>query len=419
MDPPQVEMSEDHPNNGAELVPVEHGLALTSLADNKIVSEMVADSLVLARDSASAPVDLDALVREAKRLYLSKGDGMTEENIRAFKLFLRAAEAGHSEAQYYLGYCYDNGEGVPQDYLDGAKWYCNAAEQGHADAQANLGYCYIEGHGVPQDHVEAVKWYRKAADQGSAMGQNNLGCCYDNGQGVPQDYVEAVKWYRKAAKQGHAHAQNNLGRCYDNGRGVPQDYVEAVKWLRKAAEQGHANAQALLAVCYRNGQGVPQDYVEAVKWYRKASEQGDALAQASLAVCYRIGQGVPQDYVEAVKWYRKAAEQGVRPGTKQSWLLLSQRPCHKTMWKRLNGIAKLLNKGYALAQNNLGYCYRDGQGVPFDLLQAYKWFQLAGDQGDKEAKEEATALAALMPLSEFKSAYKLYREFKDQHTAKE
>ena len=50
----QVEMSEDDPNNGRELVRVEHGLALTSVADNRIVSEMVGVSLVLARDSAPA-----------------------------------------------------------------------------------------------------------------------------------------------------------------------------------------------------------------------------------------------------------------------------------------------------------------------------------------------------------------------------
>jgi TPR repeat protein len=82
------------------------------------------------KNSAPAPVDLDALVREAKRLYCSKGDGMTEENIRAFKLFLRTAEAGHSEAQYYLGSCYHNGQGVQQDYVEGVKWYRKAAEQG-------------------------------------------------------------------------------------------------------------------------------------------------------------------------------------------------------------------------------------------------------------------------------------------------
>ena len=79
MDPPQVEMSVDDPNNNRELMRVERGLALTSIADNRIVSEMVGVSLVLARDSAPAPVDLDALVREDSSnnpgTYVLKGPG--------------------------------------------------------------------------------------------------------------------------------------------------------------------------------------------------------------------------------------------------------------------------------------------------------------------------------------------------------
>ncbi len=293
----------------------------------------------LARDSARSSVDLDALVREATGLYRSNGEGMTEENIRAFKLFLRAAEAGHSEAQSDLGYCYNKGNGVPQDYVEAVKWFRKAADQGHADAQDVLGYCYDTGQGVSQDYVAAVKWYRKAADQGHACGQSDLGYCYNKGQGVPQDYVEAVKWFRKAAEQGDAMAQNNLGYCYIDGQGVPQDYVEAAKWLRKAADQGHADAQTNLGYCYEKGHGVAQEYGEAVKWYRKAAEQGAAMAQ-----------------------------------------------------------------------NNLGYCYRNGKGVPLDLLQAYKWFELAADQGHEKAKEEATALAALMSPSEFKpEAYDDFR----------
>ena len=72
---------------------------------------------------------------EAKRLYRSKGDGMTEENIRAFKLFLRAAEAGHGEAQNYLGWCYRKGHGVPQDLS--CQWYA-AAEQGTRGCASQL-----------------------------------------------------------------------------------------------------------------------------------------------------------------------------------------------------------------------------------------------------------------------------------------
>ena len=197
-----------------------------------------------------------------------------------------------------------------KNYTEAVKWYRKAAEQGHTRAQFNLGFCYDEGQGVTQDYYEAVKWYRKAAEQGHAGAQNNLGVCYENGYGVTKDYYEAVKWYRKAAEQGHARGQCNLGYCYDKGNGVTQDYYEAVKWYRKAAEQGNAQAQFNLGVCYEYGQGVTKDFNEAVKWYRKAAEQGHAGAQNNLGVCYENGNGVTKSINEAVKWYRKAAAQG-------------------------------------------------------------------------------------------------------------
>jgi TPR repeat protein len=60
---------------------------------------------------------------------------------------------------------------------------------------------------------------------------------------------------------------------------------------------------------------------------------------------------VKQDYVEAARWYRKAADQG-----------------------------------HAGAQNNLGYMYCQGQGVPQDYAEAARWFRKAADQGDAEAQ---------------------------------
>jgi TPR repeat protein len=233
-----------------------------------------------------------------------------QEYEQAVEYFRKAAEHGHTYAQFYLGYCYNNGWGVAQDYKEAAKWYKKAAEQGDADAQFNLGVCYENGQGVAQDYNEAVRWYRKAAEQGDADAQCNLGYSYKNGWGVTQDYNEAVKWYRKAAEQGDATAQYNLGICYENGRGVAQDYNEAVKWYRKAAEQGYADAQNNLGGCYYNGWGVAQDYNEAVKWYRRAAEQGDADAQNNLGVCYENGQGVHKDLQKAIELYRKSVEQG-------------------------------------------------------------------------------------------------------------
>jgi DNA polymerase-3 subunit epsilon len=63
------------------------------------LTEIVATrlGLVLARHTAPAHVDLDALVQEGKRI--RRRQGMTPEDSRAFDLFHRAAVAGHGEAQ--------------------------------------------------------------------------------------------------------------------------------------------------------------------------------------------------------------------------------------------------------------------------------------------------------------------------------
>ena len=60
------------------------------------------------------------------------------------------------------------------------KWYRLAAEQGDADAQYNLGWMYDEGQGVPQDNKEAVKWWRLSAEQRNERAQFNLSLMHDD-----------------------------------------------------------------------------------------------------------------------------------------------------------------------------------------------------------------------------------------------
>ena len=80
------------------------------------------------------------------------------------------------------------------------------AEAGHANAQTYIGVMYYVGQGVPRDHAEAVNWFRKAANQGDAVAQDNLGIMYGNGEGVPQDYVRAHMWWDLSAAQGNKNA---------------------------------------------------------------------------------------------------------------------------------------------------------------------------------------------------------------------
>ena len=126
------------------------------------------------------------------------------------------------------------------------------AEQGDVQAQYILGYMYNEGLGVRQDYAEALRWYRMAAEQGHVKAQHNLGLMYKRGQGVAQDDTEAVNWFRMAAEQSDARAQNNLGRMYDEGRGVEQDYVQALMWFNLAASAYEASDEREMEVRDKN-----------------------------------------------------------------------------------------------------------------------------------------------------------------------
>ncbi len=50
-----------------------------------------------------------------------------------------AAEAGHPEAQFQLGFCYENGIGVPLNVGKAKYWYDKAAAQGHEKAGSRGG----------------------------------------------------------------------------------------------------------------------------------------------------------------------------------------------------------------------------------------------------------------------------------------
>ena len=72
---------------------------------------------------------------------------------------------------------------VLQDYTEALKWYRRAAEQGHSIAEYNFGVLHYRGLWSPGIFPEAAKWYRKAADQGNGDAQFSLAAFYYAGAG--------------------------------------------------------------------------------------------------------------------------------------------------------------------------------------------------------------------------------------------
>ncbi|KAJ3329665.1 transport protein particle 22 kDa subunit, partial [Blyttiomyces sp. JEL0837] len=116
-------------------------------------------------------------------LKLYNGEGVPQDDEEAVKWFRRCAEASDKNGEFYLGLAYDQGRGVDQDHKEAGvlekdeeqafRLYLEAAEVGHSPAQVADGLM-----GVEQDHQEAARWFKKAADDGDEVGIKRWEGCH-------------------------------------------------------------------------------------------------------------------------------------------------------------------------------------------------------------------------------------------------
>jgi len=132
--------------------------------------------------------------------------------------------------------------------------------------------------------------------------------------------------------------------------------------------------------------GTPKDASQALAWYQRAGAGNVAKAQSQLGFMHHEGEGgLAIDHAEAVRFYALAATQGL-----------------------------------ACAEFNLGCCYRDGSGVPRNLVEAARLFCLAADQGDADAQASLANLymCGLGVLQDFSAAMIWARRSADQGSAR-
>lgn len=76
-----------------------------------------------------------------------------------------------------------------------------AAEKGHTKAQYDFATMLQCGVGVRKSAGDAVYWFIQAATSGSRMSQYFLGSAYEKGDGVDCNFTEAYAWYALAASK--------------------------------------------------------------------------------------------------------------------------------------------------------------------------------------------------------------------------
>ncbi len=119
------------------------------------------------------------------------------------------------------------------------------------------------------------------------------------------------------------------------------------------------------------------------------------------------------DYATALTEFRPLAQQGHAEAQNNLGFMYSngrgvpQDYEEAVRWYRLAAA-----QGFADAQFNLGLMYSKGRGVLQDYVQAHMWANLAAAQGIEDARKARDILAELMTPAQMDEARRLAREWK-------
>ena len=237
------------------LVTLKHSPPRKRLVVSGIVTLVVLSSVTIFyalrsnRQSAAETKEVDVAfvsndpeVLNAEALKYAFGEGRRKNETKAFEFWRKAAEKGHSLAQYNLGFCYLDGVGVSKNSQSALSWIQKSAEAHVPIAEYQMALLLSNGVGIPKDPAKAIEWYLKAAEQGFPPAYGNLGYCYSQAFGVPQSVIESTYWYRKAAEHGNFIGMFSLGLRLKYAQGTQQDLTEAYKWLLLARTCGATNS---------------------------------------------------------------------------------------------------------------------------------------------------------------------------------
>jgi uncharacterized protein len=164
-----------------------------------------------------------------------------------------AAEGGHPVAQWKLGRMYANGDGVTQDDVRAFEYFSRIANA-HAE----------DSPSAPQAAIVANAFV--------ALGRYYL-------SGIPNSKIKsdperAREMFSYAASYfGNADAQYDLARLYLKGAGASRDdFRYGARWLGLAAQKGQHQAQALLGQMLFNGDQLPRQAARGLMWLTLARD---------------------------------------------------------------------------------------------------------------------------------------------------
>lgn len=193
--------------------------------------------------------------------YLKQAKKAEYESKEQFDLYMKAAELGNAEAQYWVGLRYDIGSGVAEDNYEAFKWYKKSADQGYAEGIYRVGEAYMFGIGVQKDYKMAEKYYLSAAYKGYGEAYFKLGLLYKTDL---ENKNEAIYWYKKYVDYFYAEYGELCPASLESLRELGVYYHPDEKSSNSSQTQSQAQTQTQTQQVYTPEYGVRDVWVNCL-----------------------------------------------------------------------------------------------------------------------------------------------------------
>ena len=172
------------------------------------------------------------------------GRGTPADPAEAAVWYRKGADSGNAVCLFKLGCMHESGIGVDKDRVAAEKCFLRAAEAGLSEAQFRMAALEYD-KGTPEGKKAAAGWYRACSGEYS-VAEFNLACMMLSGEGTDKDPAGAYRIFLGLAGKGDADAMFQAGRMLIDGVGVEQNAEEGFRWMGKAARAGSPEAKQLV-----------------------------------------------------------------------------------------------------------------------------------------------------------------------------
>ncbi|GAB4850582.1 ERAD-associated E3 ubiquitin-protein ligase component hrd3a [Ancistrocladus abbreviatus] len=313
--------------------------------------------------------------------------GLRHDPAKALSWFLKAVERGEPRSMELLGEIYVRGTGVERNYTKALEWLKLASKQQLYSAYNGIGYLYVKGYGVEKkNYTKAKEFFEKAAENEDPGGYYNLGVLHLKGIGVKRDVKVACKYFIMAANAGQTKAFYQLAKMFHTGVGLKKNLPMATALYKLVAERGPWISLSRWALeSYLKG-----DVGKALLLYTRMAELGYEVAQSNAAwILDKYGEhslcmgesGFCTDaerHQRAHSLWWQASEQG----NEHAALLIGDayyygRGTVKDYDRAAEAYMHAKSQSNAQAMFNLGCMHERGQGLPYDLHLAKRYYDQA------------------------------------------